>query len=55
MKDKNTKATQNNSLVNVYDDGNIPEVDLPKNKISDQPIEPLPESTRPRKDGPGGN
>lgn len=44
---------------NVYDDGNIPEVDLPKNssKNSDSKydVEPLPESSRPRKDGPGGN
>ncbi len=37
---------------NEYDDGNIPEVDLPKDCDS---VEPLPESTRPRKDGPGGN
>lgn len=61
---KNTK--------NVYDDGNIPETDLPKdagithaqNSTSDshscknrvvEPVEPLPESSRPRKDGPGGN
>lgn len=56
MSDKKTK--------NIYDDGNIPEVDLPqgsakgtsnssgKNSYS---IEPLPESTRPRKDGPGGD
>lgn len=61
---KNTK--------NVYDDDNIPEIDLPKNagithaqnKDSDshyctdrvvEPIEPLPERCRPRKDGPGGN
>ena len=60
---------------NVYDDGNIPQVDLPRdagithaqNKDSDsrwcsnakncmaESVEPLPESTRPRKDGPGGN
>lgn len=42
---------------NAYDDGNIPEIDLPKNKFSnksDYNVEPLPESTRPRKDGPGG-
>lgn len=69
-----------NNTKNVYDDGNIPEVDLPKdagithaqnntngnaqNKESDShyctdrvvtPAEPLPESTRPRKDGPGGD
>lgn len=44
---------------NAYDDGNIPEVDLPQDKVSsdkkDYSVEPLPESTRPRKDGPGGN
>lgn len=55
MKENNIKTTPNNPPVNVYDDGNIPNVDLPKDSISDQPIEPLPESTRPRKDGPGGN
>jgi len=40
------------------DDGNIPEVDLPKDKFSNKPdynVEPLPESSRPRKDGPGGD
>lgn len=35
-----------------YDDGNIPEIDLPKDSWI---TEPLPESTRPRKDGPGGD
>lgn len=49
MSDKNTK--------NVYDDENIPEVDLPqngtKNSTKQEPsVEPLPESFRPRKDGP---
>ncbi len=44
----------------VYDDGNIPDIDLPskedsQNKDSYQNVEPLPESTRPRKDGPGGD
>lgn len=49
-----------NKEKNVYDDGNIPEVDLPQNNTKDaanqQPkiVEPLPESFRPRKDGPGG-
>lgn len=52
MSDKDAK--------NLYDDGNIPETDLPgkkesKNQDSYQNVEPLPESTRPRKDGPGGN
>lgn len=48
---------KNNKTTNVYDDGNIPEIDLPNNKASDKPdydVEPLPESSRPRKDGPGG-
>ena len=47
-----------NKSKNVYDDGNIPEVDLPTDKYSDKKdyrnVEPLPESFRPRKDGPGG-
>ena len=50
---------QDENAKNDYDDGNIPEVDLPKDKFSsrksDYSVEPLPESTRPRKDGPGGN
>lgn len=54
--DKNNKTNQ---LRNVYDDDNIPEVDLPKNKTSNKTdyenVEPLPESSRPRKDGPGGD
>ena len=42
---------------NVYDDGNIPKVDLTSDEKSGNvyPAEPLPESTRPRKDGPGGD
>lgn len=51
---------------NVYDDGNIPEIDLPRQNRSFEQVtssnadknwstEPLPESTRPRKDGPGGD
>lgn len=45
---------------NLYDDGNIPDVDLPQDKTknsnnSKYDVEPLPESSRPRKDGPGGN
>ena len=52
-----------NLMKNVYDDGNIPEIDLPKtsNATYDVPdefpvsTEQLPESERPRKDGPGGN
>ncbi|MCI5621377.1 MAG: hypothetical protein MR355_07460 [Lachnospiraceae bacterium] len=41
-------------MVSSYDDGNIPRVDLPKGKDAVTPVEPLPESQRPRKDGPGG-
>ncbi|MDE6314720.1 MAG: hypothetical protein K2M46_14085 [Lachnospiraceae bacterium] len=49
-----------NKTQNAYDDGNIPESDLPKNchrgeSGSTPSVEPLPESTRPRKDGPGGD
>lgn len=45
---------------NIYDDDNIPEVDLPQDSsknatVPGYSVEPLPESTRPRKDGPGGN
>lgn len=48
-----------NNFSNVYDDDNIPEVDLPKDDTNstNKPnynVEPLPESSRPRKDGPGG-
>lgn len=49
---------KNNKSKNAYDDVNIPEVDLPKDKFSNKPdynTEPLPESSRPRKDGPGGD
>lgn len=45
---------------NAYDDGNIPKVDLPQSTSnpsakSQSNAERLPESTRPRKDGPGGD
>ena len=47
-----------NKTTNIYDDNNIPEVDLPQknttNLSNSESVEPLPESTRPRKDGPGG-
>ncbi len=48
-----------NKTKNVYDDDNIPESDLPKGSGKNchrggSTAEPLPESTRPRKDGPGG-
>lgn len=44
-------------FTNTYDDGNIPKEDLTQNKAKDKETgiaEPLPESSRPRKDGPGG-
>lgn len=49
------KQSKPDKVSNTYDDGNIPEVDLPKSKNSDENVEPLPESSRPRKDGPGGD
>ena len=49
MTDNKSKSA---SFRNSYDDGNIPEIDLPNDCES---VEPLPESTRPRKDGPGGD
>lgn len=39
---------------NAYGDGDIPDVDLPNGKDAVKPTEPLPESSRPRRDGPGG-
>ena len=44
---------------NSYDDGNIPKEDLPRTEHTAQNstdnAEPLPESSRPRRDGPGGD
>lgn len=51
------KNDKTNKSTNVYDDDNIPEVDLPENSTSNKSkydVEPLPESSRPRKDGPDG-
>ncbi len=40
---------------NIYEDVDITEDDLPQDsKEKNASVEPLPESTRPRKDGPGG-
>lgn len=36
----------------IYDDDNIPEIDLPKESWV---VEPLPESTNPGKDEPSGD
>jgi len=50
MNEKNIQITPNSqNPADLYDDGNIPKEDLPGS------VEPLPESTRPRKDGPGGD
>ena len=48
----NTKESSN--AKNIYDDDNIPEVNLPKSKNQVALAEPLPKSTRPRKDEPKG-
>lgn len=47
-------------MTSLYDDGNIPDTDLPKGEDASsealsESVEPLPESTRPRQDGPGGD
>lgn len=52
--DNTNNTNKSKNLNNLYDDGNIPEVDLPKTSNKVEPVEPLPESSRPRKDGPGG-
>ncbi|MDD6038336.1 MAG: hypothetical protein PUD20_06050 [bacterium] len=49
------QTTPNGHAACAYDDGNIPDVDLPGSKAAVKPAEPLPESSRPRKDGPGGD
>ena len=49
------KTTPNSQPACAYDDVNIPDVDLPNGEDVVKPVEPLPESTRPRKDGPGGD
>lgn len=49
-----TNTTCTNQPASVYDDDNIPAIDLPGGGNCVKPVEPLPESTRPRKDGPGG-
>lgn len=56
LNNSNSMNNSNNSKnsKSLYDDGNIPEIDLPKKKNTKESVEPLPESFRPRKDGPGG-
>lgn len=56
--DEKEKNLFDNRTTDVYDDGNIPDTDLPGGEDSvqnDESAEPLPESFRPRKDGPGGD
>ena len=55
MKNKIKTTTNDQPTTDRYDDGNIPDVDLPNGKDLVRPSEPLPESERPRKDGPGGD
>lgn len=46
-----------NTKKNAYDDGNIPEIDLPqksKHGMEIPNVQAKPKSERPRKDGPGG-
>ena len=46
-----------NTNKNAYDDGNIPEIDLPqksKHGMEIPNVQAKPKSERPRKDGPGG-
>lgn len=50
----NKEDNKQQSSKQIYDDGNIPQVDLPQSQNTNYNVEPLPESFRPRKDGPGG-
>lgn len=57
---RKVKQMLKNIIKNDYDDDNIPEIDFPENSDrnchrNEYNVEPLSESTRPRKDGPGGN
>lgn len=54
-KDKIDTFPNDQQPADRYDDGNIPAADLPQGENASAPVEPLPESTRPRKDGPGGD
>ena len=44
-----TKTTSDCQTVCVYDDGNIPDVELPGGEDAAKPVDPLSESKRPRK------
>ena len=52
------KSDYADKSMNRYDDGDIPKVDLQKDNVpndADYMEMPLPETSRPRKDGPGGD
>lgn len=53
MKQKN-KTAKNISSTAVYDDGNIPDVDLPNGEDLIKSVEPLREAARSCKDVRGG-
>ncbi len=44
-------TTQYKETKNVYDDDDIPPVDLPKGNDQAEPAKPLPKSTPPEKNG----
>ena len=55
--DKITTTPTDTPPMNIYDDVNIPNVDMPKGSdlLKHPTVEPMPESSRPRRDGPGGD
>lgn len=50
---KNLKVTDTKPM-DVYDDGNIPQVDLPQKNSSQNASKDIIPDEVPRKDGPGG-
>lgn len=48
------EKSQNKSNETLKNEGNISVRNSTKTEKENTPAEPLPESTRPRKDGPGG-
>ncbi len=52
---KNMDNKERFNFGNIYEEDDLEEVDLPRDsKGKNASVEPLPESSRPRKDGPGG-
>lgn len=49
------EKSQNKKNETLKNEGNISVRNSTKNEKENTPAEPLPESTRPRKDGPGGD